>query len=77
MFFTNEMIEDRDFTKATPILTVNTIEDSYDNTYTLDKIAKGRYFYWVKLVTDEILADPFYDRAGNLEAKEIQLFTIQ
>ena len=77
MYLVDEMIEDRDFTKATPILTVNTVKDSYDNTYTLDNVVKGRYFYFVKLLTDEMLTDPYYKKYGNLEAKEIQLLTIQ
>ena len=75
MFFVDKII--RNFTKPTPILTVNTTANSLDETYTLDKIAKGRYFYMIRFASEEIMKTVFEDKWGNLEAKEIQLFTIQ
>ena len=75
MFFVDKII--RNFTKPTPILTVNTTANSLDETYTLDKIAKGRYFYMIRFVSEEIMETVFYGNSANLEAKEIQLLTIQ
>ena len=77
MYLVDEMIKDRDFTKSTPILTMETAPNSKDETYTLHNIAKGRYFYMTRFASQEILTGVFNVKFANLEAREIQLFVIQ
>ena len=77
MYLVDEKIRDRDFTNAIPILTMNSAANSRDETYTLDNIAKGRYFYMTRFASQDVMTDVFNVKWGNLEAREIQLLTIQ
>ena len=69
MYLLAERPENDDYTAQTPIYILAENAKSNNETYTLDQVRKGRYFYFARN-TDVTNID------NNLEANEISVFAI-